>query len=64
MNERHPPHTGLEEDIKPDIRDREDEQLPPDEAVRRELETYGETDLDPARDDERDAHHAQPDEHL
>lgn len=64
MNESKLPYPGTDEDLKPDIRDREDEQLPPDEAVRREIETYGETDMDPNRDDELDAHRADPDEHV
>ncbi len=64
MDERRLPYKGTEEDLKPDIRDREDEQLPPDEAIRREEDTYADTDLDPLREEERDAHHAGPDEHL
>jgi hypothetical protein len=65
MNERHPPHTsGLEEDIKPDILDGEDQPLRPDEAIRRELDTYGEADFDNNRQDREDEHHAEPDEHV
>lgn len=64
MNERHPPHTGYEEDLKPDIREREDQPLSPDEAIRRERDTYGESDFDPNREDIEDEHRAEPDEHL
>jgi hypothetical protein len=66
MSERHPPHTGgAEEDLKPDILEEgEDQPLPPDEAIRRERDTYGESDFDPNREDIEDEHHAGPDEHL
>jgi hypothetical protein len=32
------------------------------EAVRRLEETYGDTDMDPNRDDQRDAHHGELDD--
>ncbi len=38
--------------------ERETDEVEPAEAV------YGDTDLNPNADDERDAHHAEPDEHV
>ena len=66
MEELHPPHdTDEVEDVKPDILESGDpEKLSPAEAIRRESETYGESSMDPNREDREDAHHADPDEHL
>ena len=66
MDERHPSHDSDEvEDIKPDIIEYGDkEKLSPAEAVRRELETYGDSSAFPNREDSEDAHQADPDEHL
>ncbi|MGZ3497652.1 MAG: hypothetical protein ACXVAK_08835 [Vulcanimicrobiaceae bacterium] len=66
MDERHLPHDKDDvEDIKPDIIEfNGEEKLPPDEALRREIDTYGESDMDPNRQDQEDAHRAGPDEHL
>jgi hypothetical protein len=63
-NERHPPHNGSDEDLKPDIRDRDDEPLSPGEAMRRERDTYGESGMEPNREDIEDEHEAGPDEHV
>lgn len=66
MDELHPPYDGDEvEDIKPDIAQSPNEgALAPEQAVRRELDTYGDSSLDPNREDQEDAHQAEPDEHV
>ena len=62
MDERFPDD---EEELKPDIKESADEkEIPAEDAIHRELDTYGESDLDPNRQDEQDAHHAGPDEHV
>jgi hypothetical protein len=54
---------GDEETIKPDILERgERGPLSPAEAVRREKDTYGETSLDPNRQDQEDEHGADADD--
>lgn len=52
----------MNEDIAPDIAPRREEPLPPDEAVRREKDKYGEDGMDPNRDDQLDEHHGEPDD--
>lgn len=34
------------------------------DSIERAQAVYGETDTDPNRQDQRSAHHAEPDEHL
>jgi len=50
----------MNEDISPDIADSKEKPLSPSEAVKREREKYGDTDMDPNRDDQWDEHHGEP----
>lgn len=52
--------TEIERRSGPDVM-REVKPYPPAE---RAAAVYGDTDMDPNRDDQRSAHHAGPDEHL
>ncbi|HTU82759.1 MAG TPA: hypothetical protein VMF61_11555 [Candidatus Acidoferrales bacterium] len=45
-----------DEDLKPDILEGERSPLSPAEAMRRELETYGEDSTFPNREDQEDEH--------
>jgi hypothetical protein len=54
----------MDEDIAPDVRQGEKKPLKPEEAVQREEDKYGESDMDQNRQDQRDMHHAEPDEHF
>ncbi len=42
----------------------DDEDEPERESVEVDPPAYAETDADPNREDQRDAHHAEPDEHV
>jgi hypothetical protein len=53
---------GAEEDISPDVAPLRDRPIDPADAVRREREIYGESGMDPNRDDQRDEHHGEPDD--
>ena len=50
--------------IAPDVAPRDHHPIPHGEAVRLERARYAESSLDENRDDQFDAHHADPDEHL
>ena len=52
----------MNEDIAPDVAPLSDQPIEPAEAVRREREKYGDTSLDPNRDDQFDEHHGEPDD--
>ena len=59
------PYPDTDDDVvAPDVAPREQQPLPPSEAVRLVEEKYGESSLDENRDDQFDAHHADADEHL
>lgn len=63
MNENYLPYPDDEsEDVAPDVATGERLPIAPDEAVRREQEKYGESDLDANRQDQRDVHHGTPDD--
>ncbi len=50
--------------IAPDVAPKSKQPISPADAVRLEEEKYGESSLDENRDDQLDAHHAEPDEHV
>jgi hypothetical protein len=50
--------------IAPDVAPKGKQPISPAEAVRLEEEKYAESSLDENRDDQLDAHHAEPDEHV
>lgn len=57
------PYPDKDDDvIAPDVAPREDQPVDPAEAVRREIEKYGETTADENRADQFDVHHATPDD--
>ncbi len=63
MNDDHLPYPDDEtEDIAPDVASGEKRPIGPGEAVRREQEKYGETDLDKNRQDQWDEHSGTPDD--
>jgi hypothetical protein len=50
--------------IAPDAAPKSRQPISPDEAARLERQKFGESSLDENRDDQFDAHHADPDEHV
>lgn len=50
--------------IAPDVAPKARQPISPDEAVHEERQKFGESSLDENRDDQFDAHHAGPDEHV
>ena len=47
----------LDETLKPDIPRPQGKKLPPDEALREALATYGDDSVSPNREDQEDMHH-------
>jgi hypothetical protein len=63
INEDHLPYPDSDDDsIAPDVAPSDEQPISPAEAVRRELDKYGESSLDENRDDQLDAHHADIDD--
>jgi hypothetical protein len=57
------PYPDSDDDvIAPDVAPPDEQPIDPAEAVRREQEKYGEGSADENRDDQWDAHHADPDD--
>lgn len=52
----------MNEDISPDLVPEKERPIDPAEAVRREKELYGESGMNPNRDDQLDEHHGEPDD--
>jgi hypothetical protein len=46
------------------LTDDDDDAIAPDVTLREERQKFGESSLDENRDDQFDAHHAAPDEHV
>jgi hypothetical protein len=57
------PYPDQDDDvITPDVASSKEKPIHPADAVRRELEKYGESSADENRGDQWDAHHGQPED--